>query len=42
MALSGFGHENDVERSLAAGFEKHITKPINYLALQEAVLSLAE
>lgn len=42
MALSGFGHENDVERSLAAGFEKHITKPINFLALQEAVLSLAE
>jgi len=41
MALSGFGQENDVERSLAAGFEKHITKPINFIALQEAVLSLA-
>lgn len=37
VALSGYGMENDVRRSLEAGFSAHLTKPINIQAL-EAVL----
>ena len=34
IALTGFGMEEDVERSLAAGFVEHLTKPINVDQLQ--------
>jgi two-component system, chemotaxis family, CheB/CheR fusion protein len=34
IALSGYGMEEDLRRSLEAGFEKHLTKPINFQALQ--------
>lgn len=37
IALSGFGQEDDVRRSREAGFADHITKPINFHALREAV-----
>jgi PAS domain S-box-containing protein len=37
IALSGFGQEEDVQRSRDAGFDSHITKPINFHALKEAV-----
>jgi PAS domain S-box-containing protein len=37
IALSGFGMEEDIERSRAAGFEAHLTKPVN-LAVLEATL----
>jgi CheY-like chemotaxis protein len=29
IALSGYGTDDDVQRSLAAGFSQHLTKPIN-------------
>ena len=29
IALSGFGRDTDIERSLAAGFHEHLTKPIS-------------
>jgi DNA-binding response OmpR family regulator len=29
IALSGFGTEQDVERSRAAGFQIHLTKPVS-------------
>jgi CheY-like chemotaxis protein len=29
VALSGYGTEADVQRSLAAGFAQHLTKPIS-------------
>src|SRR5581483_6603599 len=37
IALSGFGQEDDVQRSRDAGFESHITKPINFHTLKETV-----
>jgi signal transduction histidine kinase/ActR/RegA family two-component response regulator len=40
IALSGFGMENDVTRARAAGFSEHLTKPINFDRLDEAIQSL--
>jgi two-component system CheB/CheR fusion protein len=37
IALSGYGMEEDVRRSLEAGFARHLTKPINLQALQTAI-----
>jgi signal transduction histidine kinase len=37
IALTGYGMEEDVSRSQAAGFEIHLTKPISVLALDEAL-----
>jgi two-component system, chemotaxis family, CheB/CheR fusion protein len=37
IALSGFGTEEDVQRSIAAGFAAHLTKPVPMSALHEAI-----
>ena len=37
IALSGFGMEGDVSRARAAGFSEHLTKPINFDRLDEAI-----
>jgi DNA-binding response OmpR family regulator len=37
IALSGYGMEEDVQRSLEAGFAAHLTKPINIEALDKAI-----
>ena len=42
IALSGFGMENDVSRARAAGFSEHLTKPINFERLEEAIQSLIQ
>ena len=34
IALSGYGREPDVERALACGFDHHLVKPVDALALQ--------
>jgi CheY-like chemotaxis protein len=39
IALSGYGMEEDVQNSRAAGFAAHLTKPINLHALQRAIES---
>ncbi len=41
IALSGYGMEEDVRRSLEAGFDRHLTKPINLQALQAAIQDAA-
>ena len=41
IALSGYGMEEDVRRSLEAGFDRHLTKPINLQALQAAIQETA-
>ncbi|MDB5297603.1 MAG: Chemotaxis protein methyltransferase CheR [Phycisphaerales bacterium] len=41
IALSGFGQDDDLRRSQEAGFEQHLTKPINLQTLREAVAPLA-
>jgi CheY-like chemotaxis protein len=37
IALTGFGMEQDVARSRAAGFAAHLTKPVNVHALDRAI-----
>jgi len=37
IALSGFGMENDVEASRAAGFSEHFTKPVDWERLREGI-----
>ncbi|MEP6955899.1 MAG: ATP-binding protein, partial [Chthoniobacterales bacterium] len=41
IAVSGFGMENDVSRARSAGFSDHLTKPINFERLEEAIRNLA-
>ena len=41
IALSGYGMEEDVRRSLAAGFDRHLTKPVNLQALVTAIQEAA-
>ena len=40
IALSGFGMEHDVNKARAAGFSEHLTKPINFERLEQAIQSL--
>jgi signal transduction histidine kinase/CheY-like chemotaxis protein len=40
IALSGFGTEHDVDKARAAGFSEHLTKPINFERLEEAIKNL--
>ena len=40
IAISGYGMENDVHSSRMAGFDTHITKPINFSLLEETIRSL--
>ena len=37
IAMSGFGMEQDRERSLTAGFAEHLTKPVEFADLQGAI-----
>jgi PAS domain S-box-containing protein len=37
IALSGYGTEADVQRSKGAGFAEHLTKPVEFGVLKEAV-----
>lgn len=40
IALSGFGMDQDISRAHAAGFSEHLTKPINFERLEEAIQHL--
>jgi PAS domain S-box-containing protein len=40
IALSGFGRDSDVEQSMAAGFSRHLIKPINSAVLRKTILEL--
>lgn len=42
IALSGFGTEHDISKARAAGFAEHLTKPINFERLEEAIRHLIE
>jgi len=37
IAISGFGNNGDVERSLQAGFSEHLIKPVKLDTLQAAI-----
>lgn len=40
IALSGFGMDEDMQRSEEAGFAKHLTKPVSFQKLVEAIAEL--
>lgn len=42
IALSGFGSEQDVSNAHEAGFVEHLTKPINFERLEEAIHSVLD
>ena len=37
VAISGFGVNGDVQKSLAAGFSTHLIKPITFEQLEESI-----
>jgi two-component system CheB/CheR fusion protein len=41
IALSGYGMEEDIRQSKSAGFEEHLTKPIDLRTLERAIQELA-
>ncbi len=41
IALSGFGSSEDIELSRSAGFAEHLTKPIDFRALEAAIGQVA-
>jgi CheY-like chemotaxis protein/anti-sigma regulatory factor (Ser/Thr protein kinase) len=41
IAISGFGQEEDLRKSREAGFETHLTKPVDFQQLQDAMLRVA-
>jgi CheY-like chemotaxis protein len=41
IALSGYGTEEDIRQSRAAGFQEHLVKPINFSTLVQAIRSVA-
>ena len=41
IALSGYGMEEDVRKSLEAGFERHLTKPVSLQTLRSAIQQAA-
>jgi CheY-like chemotaxis protein len=41
IALSGYGMEEDVERSRLAGFQNHLTKPVSFEQLKDVIAEFA-
>jgi signal transduction histidine kinase len=41
IALSGYGTDQDIERSREAGFACHLTKPVDFRRLEEAIEQVA-
>ena len=41
IALSGFATQDDIQKSLTAGFECHLVKPVNLATLKKAILQFA-
>jgi PAS domain S-box-containing protein len=41
VALTGFGTDEDIRRCLDAGFNAHLTKPVNFMQLEKAIESAA-
>jgi PAS domain S-box-containing protein len=40
IALSGFGMEEDIERSRNAGFHSHLVKPVSFQSLHDIILQI--
>ena len=42
IVLSGYGQDEDLERSREAGFVNHLIKPVNLETLREAIVAIAD
>jgi CheY-like chemotaxis protein len=42
LALSGYGMDTDLRAALAAGFERHLTKPVDFGQLVEVIAALLQ
>ena len=42
IAVTGYGQDSDRERALAAGFEQHLVKPVEFATLETLVTSLLQ
>jgi len=42
IALSGYGMKDDIDDSIAAGFSRHITKPVDWQELKSAIQKAVE
>lgn len=42
IALSGFGMKEDVQNSIAAGFSRHLTKPVDWQQLKSEIQKVTE
>jgi CheY-like chemotaxis protein len=42
IALTGYGQHSDRERSIAAGFNHHLTKPVDVAALLDLLANVSE
>jgi CheY-like chemotaxis protein len=42
IALSGYGMEEDIQRSLDAGFARHLVKPIDFSQLRRVLLQITQ
>jgi PAS domain S-box-containing protein len=40
VSLTGYGQADDRERALAAGFNQHLVKPVEFAALRQAILNV--
>jgi PAS domain S-box-containing protein len=40
IALTGYGMREDIERCLQAGFNRHVTKPVTFEALQQIIVEV--
>jgi DNA-binding response OmpR family regulator len=41
IAMSGYGSEDDIQQSMAAGYDEHLTKPVDIHRLEEAIRRVA-
>jgi CheY-like chemotaxis protein len=41
IAVSGYGMEDDVRKSREAGFSVHLTKPVDFPTLEQAIQQVA-
>ncbi len=41
VALTGYGQESDRQAAIAAGFDRHLTKPVSINVLRDLILSLS-
>jgi CheY-like chemotaxis protein len=41
IALSGYGMDEDIQKSQEAGFSRHLTKPVTLQTLESAIVQVA-